>query len=253
MIEEDIALLDIETSFISPLDQPVEEELPRPDPEEMLAFLHSDVVFERIQAARAFCEIEDERAIPQLIKLLQDECLLVRVSVAYALGRNKSDAAIPHLIDCLNRDWNGYVRKGVVWALGTCRDPIALKPLILALKYDITAVRLWAASALGQLGDTEAIAPLTEALRNDKVDAVRGNCAWSLGKLLIKMRLELLDSISEENDDISQEAVDALIDTLSDDDLGVAADARTALRKLGDRRGLKVLDRIDIEQGYCEF
>jgi HEAT repeat protein len=252
MLEDDLALLDTEPDSIAPPDSPAEAELPRPDPEEMLRLLHSDVVFERIQAARAFCEIEDERAIPQLIKLLQDECLLVRVSVAYAIGRNKSEAAIPHLIDRLNNDWNGYVRKGVVWALGTCRDPIALQPLILALKYDISAVRLWAASALGQLGDIRAIVPLTEALHKDKMEAVRSNSAWSLGKLLIKMRLELVDSMSDESDDICQEAIDALIDALLDDDLGVVADARGALRRLGDRRGIKVLDKIDIEQGYCE-
>ncbi|MEE3715991.1 HEAT repeat domain-containing protein [Tumidithrix elongata RA019] len=247
MTEEDLALLDIETS-INPLDQPAEEELPRPDPEVMLSYLNSDSVFERIQAARAFCEIEDERAVPKLIELLQDDCLLVRVSAAYAIGRNKSEAAIPYLLDRLNKDWNGYVRKGVVWALGTCRDPRALTPLISALKYDISAVRLWAASALGQLGDIKAVEPLTEALQSDKMSAVRGNCAWSLGKLLIKMRLE-----QEDHSEIYQDAVDALIDALSDDDLGVGADARGSLRKLGDPRGLKVLDKIDIEQGYCEF
>jgi HEAT repeat protein len=240
---DELIILDSEASTLSPLDLPVEEEMPLPDPDEMLALLHSDVILERMQAARAFCELEDERAIPRLIELLQDECPLVRVSVAYALGRNKSEHAIIPLISQLSQDWNGYVRKGIVWALGTCHAPLGLRPLISALKYDITAVRLWAASALGQLGDLEAIETLTEALTQDPVSAVRGNCAWAIGKLIVQRRRDF-----DTQDEIYHEAVDALIYALS-----VQTDARNALRKLGDPRGLKVLDRIEMDQGYCEF
>ncbi|PZU96036.1 MAG: hypothetical protein DCE90_10915 [Pseudanabaena sp.] len=240
--------LDLELTTLSPLDLLPEEEPPLPDPDEMLLLLNSAVIFERMQAARAFCELEDPRSIPRLIELLSDECPLVRVSVAYALGRNKSEQAIAPLINQLNQDWNGYVRKGIVWALGTCRAKSGLQPLISALKYDITAVRLWAASALGQLGDLQAIAPLTEALSEDPMSAVRGNCAWSLGKLVGQMRCEL-----DFQEEIYHDAVDALINALIDDDLSVQTDARTALRKLGDPRALKVLDRIEMDQGYCEF
>ncbi len=174
-LNDDLTILDIEASPLSPLDLPPEEEMPLPDPDEMLALLDSEIILERMQAARAFCELEDQRAIPRLIELLQDECPLVRVSAAYALGRNKSDRAIAPLIEQLKQDWNGYVRKGIVWALGTCHAAQGLQPLISALKYDITAVRLWAASALGQLGDAEAIAPLVETLTKDPISAVRSH------------------------------------------------------------------------------
>jgi HEAT repeat protein len=248
MIDEEIALLDIETSFASPLDRP-EEELPRPDPDEMLALLDSEAVLERMQAARAFCELEDRRAIPRLIDLLEDDCTLVRVSAAYALGRNPSTTAVSPLIAKLEREWNGYVRKGIVWALGTCKDRQALTPLISALRYDIAAVRLWAASALGQLGDPTAIASLTEALQSDRIAAVRSNCAWSLGKLL---SLRGADA-PHRHDDIYHDALDALIGALEDDDLSVQDDAKIAVRKLGDPHGLKVLEQIEIEQGYCDL
>ncbi len=232
---------------LSPLDFPPEEEIPLPDPEEMLLMLDSEVVLERMQAARAFCELEDIRAVTRLIELLNDECPLVRVSVAYALGRNKSEQAIAPLIEQLKRDWNGYVRKGIVWALGTCRATLGLPSLISSLKYDITAVRLWAASALGQLGDLTAIAPLVDALTQDPMSAVRANCAWALGKLMVQMRSH------NNHDEIYHDAIDALIYALEDDDLSVQADARSSLRKIGDARGLKVLDRIEMDQGYCEF
>jgi HEAT repeat protein len=182
-----------------------------------------------------------------LIELLNDECPLVRVSVAYALGRNKSEQAIVPLIEQLKHDWNGYVRKGIVWALGTCRATLGLPSLISSLQYDITAVRLWAASALGQLGDITAIAPLVDALTQDPMSAVRANCAWALGKLMVQMRLE------GKYNETYHEVIDALIYALEDDDLSVQSDARIALRKIGDSRGLKVLDRIEMDQGYCEF
>ena len=247
-LNDDLTIFNSEPSPLSPLDLPIEEEPPLPDPDEMLILLNSEAILERMQAARAFCELEDDRAIPRLIELLQDECPLVRVSAAYALGRNKSEQAIAPLINQLNRDWNGYVRKGIVWALGTCRADLGLQPLISALKYDITAVRLWAASALGQLGNTLAIAPIVESLTDDPMSAVRGNCAWALGKLMVKIRQEI-----DLHDETYHDAVDALIYALEDEDLSVQTDARSALRKLGDPRGLKVLDRIEMDQGYCEF
>ncbi|MDX2254642.1 MAG: HEAT repeat domain-containing protein [Pseudanabaenaceae cyanobacterium bins.39] len=233
-----------EESPLSPLDLPMEEDMPLPDPEEMLMMLNSEAVLERMQAARAFCELEDARAIPRLVELLEDDCPLVRVSVAYALGRNKSDLTIAPLIKQLKRDWNGYVRKGIVWALGNCRAMLALEPLVSALKYDITAVRLWAASALGQLGNMVAIAPLVEALAQDEIAAVRGNCAWALGKLIVRDQMDT---------ELYDEAIDTLIFALNDDDLSVQSDSRSALRKIGDPRGLQVLERIEMEQGYCEF
>jgi len=222
------------------------------DPEEMLRLLKSEVTLERMQAARAFCEIEEPRAIPDLIYLLTDDCALVRVSAAYAIGRNPKLEAVDHLIRQLQTDWNGYVRKGVVWALGTCGSQAALNPLISALRFDIAAVRLWAASALGQLGDTQAIASVTQALQADKVDAVRSNCAWALSKLLIADSSNLNEQ-DPDHQETYEEAIDALVGALEDEDLGVRDDARLTLRKLQHPRGLKVLEKIDLDQGFCDL
>ena len=79
------------------------------------------------------------------------------------------------------------------------------------------------------------------------MSAVRANCAWALGKLMAQMRHEMPYG------ELYHDAIDALIYALEDDDLSVQSDARTALRKIGDARGLKVLDRIEMDQGYCEF
>jgi HEAT repeat protein len=246
---DELTRLEAEVGFdtpVDPLDQialPGEDaEAPRYDPEGMLPLLVDPNPQQRMLAARAFCEIEDARAIPQLIQLLQDSCPLIRVSAAYALGRNPSGTAVDALIVQLNEDWNGYVRKGIVWALGNCRDERAIDSLLSAIQHDISAVRLWAASALAQMGQVsydsmiKAIPPLIEAMRQDAIAAVRSNCAWALGQLCKDLPSNVVYAT----------AVDALIETFAeDDDLGVREDARSAILSLGDSRGLQVIEELE--------
>lgn len=224
------------------LDDP--EAAPKPNPDEMLVLLESSNNQQRMLAARAFCEVEDERAIPHLIRLLADACPLVRVSAAYGLGRNPASTAVEPLIAQLHRDWNGYVRKGIVWALGNCRDRRSLEPLVDALKTDVSAVRLWAASALVQMANVSyeaavgAIPALIEALRRDPIAAVRSNCAWSLGQLCRDLPSNVVYAT----------AIDALIEAFAEDEeMGVREDARAAVLKLGDPRGLQVIEEIELD------
>lgn len=248
MNEEELNAVETLENLDSPLDY-LEEIGPEavpcpPDPEEMLLLLQSNYSGQRINAARAFCEIQDARAIPLLINLLEDPCPLTRVSAAYALGRNPSAEAVEPLITLLQRDWNGYVRKGVVWALGNNHHPLALKPLIKALKTDISAVRLWSASSLVQVAQVQyqnvvtAIPPLIEALRKDPIAAVRSNCAWAIGQLCRELPINVVYAT----------AIDALIEALAEDeDLGVKEDAKSALLKVGDPRGLKMIEELEQE------
>ena len=244
--EDDELILLTEDELESPLDklEPLDEELaPKPDPEEMLRLLNSAESNHRMLAARAFCDLQDERAIPHLIRLLKDGCPLVRVSAVYGLGRNPSHDAVEPLIAQCNNDWNGYVRKGAVWALGNCRDRRALPTLIDALKTDISAVRLWAASSLAQMASVDyesviaAIPPLIEAMRRDPIAAVRSNCAWSVGLLCRELPSNVVYAT----------AIDGLLETIvEDEDLGVREDARAALLRVGDPRGLQLIE--DLEQ-----
>ncbi|BBD52999.1 HEAT repeat domain-containing protein [Planktothrix agardhii] len=244
MEDEKLIVTNNQDPLESPLDQLDDGEMAKPDPEEMLLLLTSSEPQQRMIAARAFCEIKDRRAIPDLIRLLKDSCPLVRVSVAYALGRNSNSQVVEALITQLHQDWNGYVRKGVVWALGTCGDRRALEPLLDALKTDIPAVRLWAASSLGQMAkvsyDTviRAIPPMIEALRQDPVPAVRSNCAWALGQLCRELPSNVVYAV----------AIDALIEALEEDgDVGVKDDAKSSLLRVGDPRGLQIIEDLEMD------
>ncbi|WOD39049.1 HEAT repeat domain-containing protein [Nodosilinea sp. E11] len=245
MYDDDLTTLNPDLEFADPLDAlgPVDEEqTPQYDPDAMLPLLTAPDPQQRMLAARAFCEVEDGRAVAPLTALLTDLCPLVRVSAAYALGRNTHESAVDPLITQLSTDWNGYVRKGLVWALGNSHDARSLMPLIEALRTDISAVRLWAASALAQMAQVGyesviiAIPPLIEGLRRDPVPAVRSNCAWAVGQLC----RELPSNV------VYHTAIDALIESFAEeDDLGVREDARTALLKVGDTRGLQTIEEIE--------
>jgi len=244
--DDDLLILSLEDDLESPLDhmEPVDatSQEAKPDPEVMLPLLESVETNQRMLAARAFCDLQDDRAIPHLIHLLSDPCPLVRVSAAYGLGRNPSLDAVDPLILQYDKDWNGYVRKGVVWALGNCRDRRALVTLIDALKTDISAVRLWAASSLAQMESVgydaviAAIPPLIEAMRQDAIAAIRSNSAWSVGQLCRELPSNVVYAT----------AIDALLEVLVEDkELGVREDARAALLKVGDPRGLQVIEELE--------
>ena len=246
--DDDFNLLDADAALESPLDRlaPVDDlgaEAEQIDVEEMLGLLASSNVTQRMTGARAFCELQDPRSTVLLIGLLADPCPLIRVSVAYALGRNPSSDAVEPLIQQYHKDWNGYVRKGVVWALGNCRDRRSLPPLIEALQTDISAVRLWAASSLGQMAEVDsetsvgAIPTVAAALKNDPLPAVRSNCAWALGQLCQAVPV----------DGLYHQATQALIRALADEELGVQEDARGALLRLGDLRGLQAIEELELE------
>jgi HEAT repeat protein len=244
---DDLTVLNAEIE-LDPLDQvgseDAESEAARPDPEVMLVLLESADNQQRMIATRAFCELEDQRAIPHLIRLLTDACPLIRVSAAYGLGRNPDESAVGPLIAQLQWDWNGYVRKGIVWALGNCRDRRSLEPLVDALKTDVSAVRLWAASALAQMSyvgyevTISAIPALIEGLRRDPVAAVRSNCAWAIGQLCRELPSNVVYAT----------AIDALIEAFAEDEeMGVREDARAAVLKVGDPRGLQVVEELELE------
>ncbi|MBS3028484.1 MAG: HEAT repeat domain-containing protein [Dolichospermum sp. DET50] len=244
--EYELSLLDAEAELESPLDQleplTAESEVAKPDPELMLVLLENPQPQQRMLAARAFCDIQDERATAHLIHLLTDNCPLVRVSAAYGIGRNPSQEAVEPLIMQLNRDFNGYVRKGVVWALGNCRDRRSLPPLTDALRTDIPAVRLWAASALAQMtvvgyeAIVGAMPALIEALVKDPIAGVRSNSAWTIGQLCKELPSNVVYAT----------AIDALIQAFAEDkDLGVRADTKASLLGVGDPRGLQLIETLE--------
>jgi len=197
-----------------------------------------------LQGLRIFCEHRDPRAIPLLLPLLQVACPIVRMSAAYALGRNPDPQALESLLAMLATDSNGYVRKAAAWSLGNFPDAPVLNPLIRALQVDVAAVRLWAVSSLAEAGATgaakadPAAAQLLETLRIDSEAAVRSNSAWALGRLypdLVEPR--------------QQSVVESLLHTmLGDGEASVRDEARLALEQLEQPEVLERLQTL-VDEG----
>ena len=198
----------------------------------------------RLQGLRVFCEHRDARALPLLTPLLQEPCPVVRMSAVYALGRNPCPDAVNTLLNLLESDSNAYVRKATAWSLGNYSDAPVLKPLIKALKQDVSAVRLWASSSLAEVGLASKEHSLTVAnqlllsLRIDSEPVVRSNCIWSLGRLYGNF-----------NKKLKQQVVDDFLSVLlQDTEPSVRYEARIALEQLEDSQAKARLKSL-IEEG----
>ena len=75
-------------------------------------------------------------------------------------------------------------------------------------------------------------------MRRDKLAAVRSNCAWAVGQLCRELPSNVVYAT----------AIDALLEALvEDEDLGVKEDAKAALLRLGDARGLQTIEDLEFD------
>ena len=184
---------------------------------------------ERIQGLKIFCEYRDQRAFPLLLPLLEQPCPVERMSAVYALGRNPCPKAVEKLVNLLENDDNAYVRRATAWSLANYDNQIVLKPLIIALKNDVSSVRLWASSSLAEIGSISsenaqlAAEQLLISLKIDNEPVVRSNCIWSLCRLYERLSNQFQESFVDECAKIA----------LFDKEISVMEEAKTALDSMG--------------------
>tara|TARA_B100000945_G_scaffold192068_1_gene154276 strand:- start:2620 stop:3393 length:774 start_codon:yes stop_codon:yes gene_type:complete len=184
---------------------------------------------ERIQGLRIFCEYRDNRAFHLLLPLLEQPCPVERMSAVYALGRNPCPDAVEKLVNLLEFDDNAYVRRATAWSLANYDNQIVLKPLINALKNDVSSVRLWASGSLAEIGSLtsenaqSAAEQLLISLKIDNEPVVRSNCIWSLCRLYESLNNQLQESFVDECTKIA----------LFDKEPSVMEEAKTALDSMG--------------------
>mgnify|MGYP001300327202 CR=1 FL=1 len=184
---------------------------------------------ERIQGLKIFCEYRDNRSFPLLIPLLNQPCPVERMSAVYALGRNPCPEAVEKLVHLLESDDNAYVRRATAWSLANYDNQVVLKPLINALKNDVSSVRLWASSSLAEIGSTStenaelAANQLLISLKIDNETVVRSNCIWSLCRLYQVLSDPLQEQFVDECTKIA----------LFDSEPSLMEEAKTALDSMG--------------------
>ncbi|MDD5436422.1 MAG: HEAT repeat domain-containing protein, partial [Candidatus Omnitrophica bacterium] len=144
---------------------------------DLIAALEDSYTYVRTAIADILGEIKDPRAIPCLVRLLEDSQDEVRLRAAKALqGMAWKPAAgsenivylsalkswdnlveigkpaIPRLIDLL-RDENPYIRESAVIALGKIGDPVALPPLLKVLEQEPLGSAQWNSDRRGNICD----------------------------------------------------------------------------------------------------
>jgi hypothetical protein len=109
-----------------------------------------------------------------------------------ALGKMGSGAegAVETLVEYVDTDKDPQLQKVTFKALGEIGSPEATQAIADKLEMENDTVRPYAARALGLLGDTRAVKPLTATLENDESDNVRAAAAWALRQIGTEAALE---------------------------------------------------------------
>ncbi len=159
----------------------------------------------RLGIIEAFGKVKDPSSVPVLIEVMKSERPEIRWEAALALGEIGEKAATPVLVGAL-RDPDKYVRYGAAQALQTLQwaptsevdeayytfakqewDRLAsighsaVDPLCLGLTDHSVTVRGQSAECLGRIGDSTAITPLYETLK-DEDEVVRWKAVMAARK-----------------------------------------------------------------------
>jgi HEAT repeat protein len=172
--------------------------------------LNDEDPIDRLSAAKALGEIRDASAVEPLIATLGDrDCGNMAANALANIGKPSVESLCAAL-----KDDSTVARRNAATALGKIKDASAVESLIAALKDEDLIVRRNAAISLGQIQDASAVESLITAL-TDKNPIIRRNAAIALGQ------------IKDAN------AVVPLIARLKDNDAFVRINATTALGEIG--------------------
>lgn len=135
----------------------------------------------RAAAAEALGLLGDTNSVPALTALLDDPKFEVRKNAVAALGRLRGAAAVPTLLQALERDSNDELRAGICRALGQIGAPTALD-IMLKMLPQMTGQREQVLWAIGHLGQSNAVPALGTALRGREREE-RFTAAYALAEI----------------------------------------------------------------------
>ena len=212
--------------------------------DELLSMLRSDDSTVRRVAIAELPEL-GERAIQPLVEALQDEDFVNVQNAAFALGEMGSESAVRALLGLFgrsdqaaqvmiftvlgmiggetavswllyilanNKDWNYQIY--AARALGEIGDPHAVPKLIEVMQTGWRDVRSVAADALGRIGDEAAVPALLEALQSHNWSK-RGRFPYAVTHALASIggrdaALGLAEALNNSDSDVQQAATEAL-------------------------------------------
>jgi HEAT repeat protein len=174
--------------------------------------LHDGTVPARLAALDALRSWEGKAVAPALIAVLLNTESLLRQRAAEALGDLGDARAVEPLVNAM-ADSDVDVVSASGMALAKIGGP-SVGPLLDILSTGKAPARIWAAMALGEMGDRRAMGPLIDTLK-DRDTSVRRAAAKALGGLP------------------DPRSTQALLAAMKDEDPGVRGDAIGALSAIG--------------------
>jgi len=205
----------------------------------------------RIAACTALGQIGDPAAVPKLMKHLQDPAFNVRIAACTALGQIGDPSAVPALIASLDdRD----ISEAVTNALVQIGKPAVLA-LIEALTSPSNRVRRAACTALGEIGDPDAVPALrvhAEIMEEaQQALAMLGGTSMALQEAVRMLAEQSLwgvlcraltsDLVRDAIVQLGSNAVPALMEALCDNNPKIRSAACTALGQIGDNTAVPKL------------
>ncbi|MFC7204113.1 HEAT repeat domain-containing protein [Haloferax namakaokahaiae] len=134
-----------------------------------------------------------------------------------AIGKMGAEEGVEMLVDYIDSDNDPALQKVVFKALGEIGSEEATQPIANKLELENVNVRSAAARSLGLLGDTRAVAPLTDVLADDESDTVRASAAWALRQIGTESALEAAADYADDRSYLVQREAELAAEFLGDD------------------------------------
>lgn len=145
-----------------------------------------------ILATTRLAETRSPLVVEELLESLADPRLAVRMEAVIAISHTKPDPRLTQALTNLLPGTELALSVFAAWALGRLGDPAAIAPLRESLDSPYHAIRAHAARALGALGDVQSAPVFLERLREETDKGLRMAYAAALGKLQAREAAGLL-------------------------------------------------------------
>jgi twitching motility protein PilT len=186
-------------------------------------------------------EFNDPRVVGPVCRLLEGEDWWQKIAACDTLGKIKDDRAVPHLIRVLE---DADTRWAALDALAQIGSPSALKPIINLMRDKRPEVRLEVIRAVGQFNDKRILGLLKQVAEKDPVMEVRTRATEVARDLAGRLHIDIAGKIVARTSTKLDKPIDKLLTKIREDDasdIHLAPDEPPFVRQFG------VLERMDMK------